>query len=185
MEASEVPGVVRKLWDKYELPESVREHCKRVAEIASRIAAKISANGHEVDREAVLLGALLHDIGRAVTHDPFEHFLKSAEILRKEGFPEKIVRIAERHFSAGLSSEEAAKLGLPAKDYLPKTLEEKIVSFADNLTFGSREWGFEDFIRRLDEIDAENPELRWLTEATRRRVRKIKEEIEKLSGLRF
>ncbi|MET1125136.1 MAG: TIGR00295 family protein [Archaeoglobaceae archaeon] len=173
-----VPEWVEKLWDKYGLSEDVRRHCIAVAELAVKIAEKV-ARCRDVDVELVRVGALLHDIGRAVTHDPFRHFLASSEILRREGVDERIVRIAERHFSAGLRAEEAAKLGLEARDYIPKTLEEKIVSYADNLTFGSRHGSFEDFIRRLDEIDARNPELRWLTEVTKERAKRMKEEIER------
>ena len=176
---------VVKLWDKYGLPEDVRKHCRAVAELAVKIASKIKERGNKVDIEAVKLGALLHDIGRAITHDPFQHFIKSAEILRKEGLDEKIVRIAERHFSAGLTAEEARKLGLPPKDYMPETLEEKIVSFADNLVFGDRPGSFEDFIKRLEEIKREKPDMGWFVERSIERAKKIKEEIEKLSGLSF
>jgi len=179
-----VDDVVR-LWNKYGLPEDVRRHCKAVAELAVKIASKIKERGTDVDIEAVRLGALLHDIGRAVTHDPFEHFVKSAEILRKEGLDEKIVRIAERHFSSGLTAEEARKLGLPPKDYMPETLEEKIVSFADNLVFGDRTESFEKFIRRLEEIKREKPEIGWLADRGIERAKKMKEEIERLSGLSF
>ncbi len=133
----EIPEDVLRLWDKYKLDESVRRHCLTVARIALKIAEKIRKNGHEVDLDAVLKGALLHDIGRAITHDPFQHFIKSAEILRKEGVNEKIVRIAERHFSAGIDADDARKLGLLPKNYMPETLEEKIVSFADNLAMGT------------------------------------------------
>ena len=181
----EIPPDVLKLWDKYGLDNSVRKHCTTVAKIAVKIAENIKKNGYDVDVDAVLKGALLHDIGRAITHDPFQHFIKSAEILRNEGVDEKIVRIAERHFSAGLTAEEAEKLGLEPKDYLPESLEEKIVSFADNLAVGDRQGSFEDFMKRLDEIDRRNHELRWLTERTRERARKIKNELEKLSGMSF
>ncbi len=181
----DIPPDVLRIWDKYGLDESVRRHCITVAKISMNIAEKIRQRGHVVDMDAVLKGALLHDIGRAVTHDPFQHFIKSAEILRREGVDEKVVRIAERHFSAGLTAEEARKLNLPAKSYMPETLEEKIVSFADNLAMGDRQGKFEEFMRRLDEIDRRNPELSWLTAKTRERARKIKEELEELSGLRF
>ncbi len=181
----DVPEVVRRLWEKYGLEEKVRGHCIAVAEFALKIAEEVEKRGQKVDREALILGALLHDIGRAITHDPFEHFLKSAEILRAEGFEEKIVKIAERHFSAGISAEEAKKLGLPEKDYIPESLEEKIVSFADNLTFGSAVRDFESFMRRLNKIDEDYPELSWFTASTRHRAIQMKEEIEKLSGMRF
>jgi len=175
---------VKKLWDKYKLSEDVRKHCMKVAEVALKIANSIESDVG-IDKNAVLIGALLHDIGRAVTNDPFLHFIKSAEILRKEGFDDKIVKIAERHFSAGLSKEDAKKLGLPIKNYMPKSLEEKIVSFADNLVFGDKERKFVDFMKRLDEIDKRNGKFKWLTEKTRKRALKIKEELEKLSGLKF
>ncbi|WP_290623793.1 MULTISPECIES: TIGR00295 family protein [unclassified Archaeoglobus] len=181
----DIPPDVLELWDKYGLDEAVRRHCITVAKIALEIAEQIKRNGHNVDTNAVLKGALLHDIGRATTHDPFQHFIESAKILRREGVDERIVRIAERHFSAGLSAEEAEKLGLEPKDYIPQTLEEKIVSFADNLAMSDRQGRFEDFMRRLDEIDRRDPKLGWLTEKTRVRARKLREEIEKLSGLRF
>ncbi len=175
---------VKKLWDKYKLSEDVRKHCMKVAEVALKIANSIESDVG-IDKNAVLIGALLHDIGRAVTNDPFLHFIKSAEILRKEGFDDKIVKIAERHFSAGLSKEDAKKLGLPIKNYMPESLEEKIVSFADNLVFGDKEGKVEDFMKRLDEIDKRNGKFKWLTEKTRKRALKIKEELEKLSGLKF
>ncbi len=181
----EVPEEVRKIWDKYSLPEEVRRHCISVAELAVKIAEAARRKGIDVDVRAVKIGALLHDIGRAVTNDPFLHFIKSAEILKREGFDEKIVRIAERHFSAGLTAEEANRLGLPRKDYVPKTLEEKIVSFADNLTFSHSHGSFENFLRRLDEIDRRNPELKWLTTATKKRALEMKREIEEVSGMEF
>lgn len=180
-----LPKLVEELWNKYGLERSVRKHCEKVAEIAMKIAERAEERGVKVDKNAILLGALLHDIGRALTHDPFQHFLKSAEILRREGVEEKVVRIAERHFSAGITAEEAKKLGLPEKDYVPVTLEEKIVSFADNLVFGSEIRSFEDFLESLEEIDSIKPELKWFTEKTRERARRMKEEIEALTGMKF
>ncbi|MEM0350230.1 MAG: TIGR00295 family protein [Archaeoglobaceae archaeon] len=180
-----VPEEVQRVWDKYGLEEKVREHCKKVAELALKIAERAEENGIKLDKELILLGSLLHDVGRAITHDPFQHFLKSAEILKMEGFDERLVRIVERHFSAGITAEEAKKLGLPVKDYVPETMEEKIVSFADNLTFGSEIRDFRSFLERLDKVDSERPDLRWFTEETRKRAIKMKEEIEKVTGMKF
>ena len=78
------------------------------------------------------VGALLHDIGRSTTHG-IHHAIAGADIARKLGLPSEVVSIIERHIGAGLSKKEAAILGLPKKDYLPVTLEEKIVTHADNL----------------------------------------------------
>jgi uncharacterized protein len=167
------------VWDKYGLPENVRRHCIKVAEVAMRIAKAMKGKGKvDVDENAVLVGALLHDIGRAITHEPFQHFVLSGEILRKEGFDEKIVRIAERHFSAGITKEEAEVLGLPPKSYMPESIEEKIVCFADNIVFGDKEVTFEDYMRKLDRIAERDKEHAWLVERTKERAIKLKEEIE-------
>ncbi|AEA46626.1 TIGR00295 family protein [Archaeoglobus veneficus] len=176
----ELPEVVGRLWDKYNLPENVRMHCRAVAELAVRIAEAARVRGYDVDIEAVRLGALLHDIGRAYSHG-LDHFVISGEILRKEGLDEKIIRIAERHFSSGITAEEAKALGLPAKDFMPETLEEKIVAFADNLIFGDRVGSFEEFMKRLDSIQ----ENRWIVERSKERAVRLKAEIERVSGLKF
>ncbi len=179
-----VPEDVLKIWNKYRLPENVRRHCMKVAEIALRIAKRLKANGVEVDEDAVLKGALLHDLGRAITHAPFEHFIISGELLRKEGFDEKIVKIAERHFSAGVDEEDAKRLGLRVvKSYMPETLEEKIVCYADKVTRGEEEIPFEEFLRRLDELEREHPETAWFTKKTKERILKIRRELEELGGV--
>ncbi len=180
-----VPREVEEIWDKYNLHPGIRKHCMTVARLAVDIADKIKKNGHKVDKKLVELGALLHDIGRAITNDPFQHFIKSAYIIRQEGLDERIAKVAERHFSAGLDQEDAKKLGLPPKNYIPETLEEKIVSFSDNLVFDSEIKTFNDFMKRLEEIDRVNPTLKWLTEKTRVRALKMKEELESLSGMKF
>ena len=151
----------------------------KVTETALKLAHKIK----EVNMETVEIGALLHDIGRAITDDPFEHFLASAQILKKEGFPDKIVLIAERHFGAGLAKEEARKLGLPEKDYLPISMEEKIVCHADNLVNGDKERTFDEYLRKLDELAREKPDLKWLIEKSKERAKRLNNELAHLAML--
>jgi uncharacterized protein len=62
---------------------------------------------------------------------------------------EKLVSIIERHIGAGITKDEALALGLPPKDYLPLTLEEKIVAHADNLVFGSRAGEIDEVVSNL------------------------------------
>lgn len=107
--------------------EEVIRHCQTVRDVAVRIAEKANA-----DVKLVEASALLHDIGRSKTHG-IRHAVEGGEIVRKLGLPGEIINIIERHIGAGLPAEEAKKLGLPAKDFLPITLEEKIVCHADNL----------------------------------------------------
>lgn len=107
--------------------EEVICHCKAVRNVAVKIAKKTNA-----DIKLVEAGALLHDIGRSKTHG-ITHAVEGARIAKKLDLPKSIVNIIERHIGAGLSVDETKKVGLPAKDYIPKTLEEKIVCHADNL----------------------------------------------------
>lgn len=107
--------------------KKVIAHCKVVRDLAIRIAEKANA-----DIELVESGALLHDIGRSKTHG-IKHGIEGSLIAQKIGLARSIINIIERHVGAGIPKDEAIKLGLPAKDYLPITLEEKIVAHSDNL----------------------------------------------------
>ncbi|AIJ05960.1 hypothetical protein JH146_1117 [Methanocaldococcus bathoardescens] len=130
-------------------PDNVVEHCLAVSEYAYELALAIRNNGYSVDVELVRLGGLLHDIGRSKTHG-IEHGVVGAEILRELGFDEKLALIAERHIGAGITKEEAIELGLPPKDYVPITLEEKIVAHADNLIFGTKRVEIDDVIKKFE-----------------------------------
>jgi uncharacterized protein (TIGR00295 family) len=120
------------LLKKYNVNQHVMEHVMAVHDYAMEIAAAV-----ECDRGLVEAGSLLHDIGRSMSHG-IDHAIIGAEILKKEGVDGRIVSIVERHIGAGLTAREAKKLGLPPKDYAPRTIEEKIVCHADNL-IGSTE----------------------------------------------
>lgn len=112
--------------------EAIIAHVSAVRDLAVTIGEHLKA-----DLELVRAGSLLHDVGRTVTHG-IDHAAKGAEILRKRGISREIVSIVERHTGAGIPQEEARSLGLPPKDYIPSTVEEKIVAHADNLVHGNR-----------------------------------------------
>ena len=120
---------------KLKVPYSVRRHSIKVADKALEIANKI--NKAKVNMNLVEVGALLHDIGRSKTHG-FNHAQIGGKILRSRGFPEVLARICETHILGGLDQEDAQSVGLPIKDYLPSTLEEKIICLADKLLAGRR-----------------------------------------------
>jgi uncharacterized protein len=114
-------------------------HCQIVEELARQIIAdqKLMLN-----TELVRAGALLHDIGSYVFMNPdgtFDHenYMKHAKegstILRQQGLPEDVCRIVERHIGVGITEKDiiAQKLDLPLKDYSPKTIEERLVLYAD------------------------------------------------------
>lgn len=112
--------------------EKVVWHCEAVAALAVKMARRCRA-----DVALVEAGGLLHDLGRCASHG-MDHAVRGASLATELKLPKKLVRIIERHIGAGLSKSEAKALGLPEKDYIPETLEEKIVAHADNLMEGSR-----------------------------------------------
>lgn len=104
-------------------------------------AQSISTN-FDVDLDTVYTGALLHDVGRTKTQG-IRHAIEGAQILKEHYFPPEVVRIAEVHIGAGIPRDEAYLLGLPCRDYMPVTLEEKIVTHADNLIHATKEVSLE------------------------------------------
>lgn len=114
---------------------------------AKRLSIRGVAEGEsEVDTKLIEAGALLHDIGRAKTHG-IAHAMEGAKIARQLKLDRRIVLIIERHIGAGIEKKEAKVLGLPEKNYIPKTLEEKIVAHADNLIAGNRKQKLSDAIK--------------------------------------
>jgi uncharacterized protein len=121
-------------------------HVCAVSKHAKGIAEKIRANGHPIDVEFVECAALLHDIGRCRTHG-IKHGIEGAKIM--EPISPDIARVCERHIGAGIDRKEAEILGLPVKDYLPLTLEEKVIAHADNLLEGDRIVPIDETIKKF------------------------------------
>jgi len=96
----------------------------------------------EIDLTFIREAAMLHDIGIYRCNEPkifcngeepyIRHGLLGREILEKEGLPRHAL-VCERHTGAGISQNDVVqqKLPLPARDYLPITLEEKTICLAD------------------------------------------------------
>ena len=115
-------------------------HSRQVADRCLQIVTK-----HKelpVDRQFLEEAAMLHDIGVFRCHAPsilcvgsepyIRHGLIGAELLRAEGLP-RHARVAERHTGTGLTREqiERQQLPLPLQDFVPETIEEQIVCYAD------------------------------------------------------
>ena len=95
-----------------------------------------------VDPVFVEEAAMLHDIGVVLcdapkihclgTHAYIEHGYLGAEILRQEGLP-KHADVAERHTGTGITYEQIIReqLPIPLQDYTPRTLEERLICYAD------------------------------------------------------
>jgi len=108
----------------------VISHIEMVTKKALEIGRKLKEKGFNIDLELLEVSGYLHDIGRSVTHG-VGHAVESARIIKGLGFSEPVIRLVERHVGAGITAKEAEILGLPKKDYIPETLEEKILAYAD------------------------------------------------------
>lgn len=96
----------------------------------------------KLDTQFIEEAAMLHDIGIIRTNAPgiqcfgtepyICHGLLGAQMLRAEGLP-RHARVCERHTGAGLSLTDitAQNLPLPHQDFLPETLEEQLICYAD------------------------------------------------------
>lgn len=111
-------------------PNQVVKHCLDVADFAVKIAAKLQKRGYTVNLELVEAGAVLHDLGRAKAHG-VNHSLVGAQMATELGLPQSVIDIIKRHVGAGISEKEAEHMGWPKDVYVPKTLEEKVVCYAD------------------------------------------------------
>ena len=115
-------------------------HSNRVTEKA----LKIAHNHKELlpDLAFIEEASMLHDIGIFRTNAPnlfcfgeypyLCHGYLGREILVSEGYPEHGL-VCERHTGVGITTEEiiANKLPLPLRDYMPVSVEEQIICFAD------------------------------------------------------
>lgn len=115
-------------------------HCLAVTKLAMKIADE--RPNLEADKKVLEYGGMLHDIGIFFTDAPeiechgnlpyVAHGYKGRELLEKEGLTE-IAPVCERHIGVGITLEDIliGKLPLPHRDMTPKTMEEKIICYAD------------------------------------------------------
>lgn len=131
--------------DKYygespELRQVLLTHSEQVRDRALQI---VDAHPQwEVNRDFLAEAAMLHDIGIIYcdapkifcvgSHKYIEHGFLGAELLRSEGMPEHAL-VAERHTGSGITMEQVIRedLPIPVKDYLPVSLAERIICYAD------------------------------------------------------
>lgn len=124
-------------------PELEQILLKHSEDVAQRVLEIAEAHPEfHLDRQFLYEAAMLHDIGILYVDAPgicchgtrpyICHGMMGAELLRNEGLPAH-ARVAERHTGTGLAKEEILRqsLPLPPRDFVPETLEEKIICYAD------------------------------------------------------
>lgn len=123
-----------------ELRHILLVHSRAVADKALAIADRHPELS--LDCQFIEEAAMLHDIGIVRCNAPgiqcfgaepyICHGRIGADMLRAEGFP-RHARVCERHTGAGITRSQIIeqKLPLPEQDFLPETMEEKVICYAD------------------------------------------------------
>jgi ribonuclease Y len=116
--------------------QNVLAHSVEVSHLAAMMADELGASAHTARR-----AALLHDIGKAVTHEvEGPHALIGGELARKYGESEAVAHAMEAHHN----------------DVEPQTIEAVIVQAADALSGarpGARGESLEHYVKRLRELE--------------------------------
>ncbi|MDP7260372.1 MAG: NAD(P)H-hydrate epimerase [archaeon] len=135
---------VEVIWDAVEMPKPLRTHCKTVKKSCGKVIETLEARGIYPDKEIVNYGALLHDVGRVIDGG-VRQGLEGYNILLELGVPEEIALCARNHVGSGIPKEEAVEKGLPEEDFIPETLEQKIVAYGDNLVAFDKITNYSEF----------------------------------------
>jgi ribonuclease Y len=116
--------------------QNVLDHLIECSELAGLIAAELGASVETARR-----AALLHDIGKAVSHEiEGPHAQVGARIAQRHGEPEAVTHAMEAHHN----------------EVEPRTVEAVIVQTADSLSGarpGARGDSLEDYVERLRELE--------------------------------
>lgn len=161
----QIEALHRKYAPNEQVYQLVYGHCAIVNEIAQWCAKNISES---VDTELLSTAALLHDIGTYLFFDDHGkiansrlyplHAILSAKIITDEGVDTRVASLAETHILLGLSKQEiiTKPWPLPARDYIPNTIEGEILCYADRFhtkkpVFNS----YDAFLARLEKVDPE------------------------------
>ena len=128
--------LVGKLKYRTSYGQSMMSHTTEVIRIAEVLAAELKA-----DVDLVKKAALLHDVGKVLTHKidtPHHHI--SGQIARKYGLSDKLVNAIEAHHL----------------DIEPQSVEAWIVYMADAISGarpGARKDSYEQYIKRIEGIE--------------------------------
>ena len=112
------------------------QHAIETAKLAGLIAAELHANVR-----VAKMGALLHDLGKAVTHEiDGPHAIVGAEIAKRYGVPDVVVNCIASHHG----------------EVEPESIEAVIVAAADAISGarpGARRESLETYIKRVTELE--------------------------------
>lgn len=144
--------------------QSLLQHVFTVAQCAYQMAQMFRDRGEVVDPLLVHRGGLLHDLDKLSRHQyHLPHSDRSTEFLESEGYPD-LAQIAHRHVVFTLLQEERQ----------PRTLEEKLVYYADKISEGGR---VVKLSQRIEGLILRHPKYAEETRAAERAALALEQEL--------
>lgn len=130
-------AILGRLYFRTSYGQNVLQHSTEMAHIAGVLAAELGA-----DVKVAKMGALLHDIGKAVDHAvQGTHVEIGRRILEKFGVDKRVIQAMQAHH----------------EEYPYETIESVIVQVADSISGGrpgARRDSVENYLKRLQELEA-------------------------------
>jgi len=160
-------------------PEKI-EHSLKVSDFAYRTALEIKKIHPEleINLDKLRIICLLHDIGQ-LNEDHIMHSFESRKLLERMGlemYADSVVRHGDTH-------ELAAHLGM-GMDLRPRTIEEKIMVYADSHFKNAECVGPDEKFKRVRKVVKEKyPDIMELTESALKRIGEIIAEIDSLKTI--
>lgn len=120
--------------------EILLRHSRSVCEKALEIKRSL---GLELSEENIIVAGMLHDIGVIKTNAPgidcygsspyLMHGIEGARMIIEAGIDPIFADVAKKHTGAGITNDDIVKysLPLPPGDYMPVTLLERLICYAD------------------------------------------------------
>ncbi len=83
------PQQARAMWDEYQMLDNIREHSEMVCRVALTLTDWLADAGVQLHREAVEVGALLHDISKTTCLGTDKlHAQEGGALVTRLGYPE-------------------------------------------------------------------------------------------------
>lgn len=140
---SQIKSIMKKIARENNILEQVKntwEHSKYVWKFAKKIAKIAIKNGYKVDLSFLKIACFIHDLGRMKTGsrgtkelmNPIYHGYIGYKLALSYHLPKTLAEVCRRHLGGtGLSAEINKKFKFGKKSTFTRTIEEKILGYAD------------------------------------------------------
>lgn len=137
---------IMELWDKFKVPNNVRDHMRMVTKVAVFIAEKFKENGIDVNIDLIEKASLLHDLIKVCNFKTFDHtgyreepptkeeLLMWTEIKGRYGsmhHADAGCEVLKERYPELANTVRLHNYALIGKEDGPKSWEDKIVNYAD------------------------------------------------------